>query len=131
MKNFKMKDLGPISNILGINVTRKGPTGNIKLTQTKYIQSLLNKFNMTECKPVATPMEISTVLTKQSSPQTNEERIQMQNVPYRELVGALIYLSNVTRPDLAFVASALSRLCTNPGPTHWKLAKCYDIYKEH
>lgn len=123
MKNFKMKDLGPISNILGINVTRKGPTGSIKLTQTKYIQSLLNRFNMIECKSVATPMEISTVLTKQSSPQTNEERIQMQNVPYRELIGALIYLSNATRPDIAFVASALSRFCTNPGPTHWKLAK--------
>lgn len=54
MKIFKMKDLGPISNILGINITRKGPTGSIKLTQTKYIQSLLNKFNMTQCKPVAT-----------------------------------------------------------------------------
>lgn len=51
---------------------------------------------MIECDPVATPMEISTVLTKQSSPKTNEERIQMQNVPYRELIGALIYLSNAT-----------------------------------
>lgn len=36
MKNFKIKDLGPASSILGINVIRKGPTGNIKLTQTKY-----------------------------------------------------------------------------------------------
>lgn len=76
---------------------------------------------MTECKAVATPMEISTVLTKELGSQTAEEK--MKNVPYRELVGALIYLSNATRPDLAFVASALSRFCANPGPTHWKIAK--------
>jgi len=35
----------------------------------------------------------------------------------------LIYLANATRPDLAFVAGALSRFCTNPKEAHWKFAK--------
>lgn len=118
MKKFKIRDLGPVSNILGINVTREGAIGSIKLTQTKYIQNLLNKFNMTECKAVATPMESNTVLSKQTGPQTQEEKEQMKNVPYRELVGALIHLSNTTRPDLAFIASALSRFCADPGQIH-------------
>lgn len=98
MKKFKTRDL--VSNILGINVTREGATGSIKLMKTKYIQNLLNKFNMTECKAVATPIESNTVLSKQIGPQTPEGTDEMKNIPYRELVGALIHLSNTTRPDL-------------------------------
>ncbi|XP_076658375.1 uncharacterized protein LOC143362255 [Halictus rubicundus] len=55
----------------------------------------------------------------------------MKNRPYRELVGGLIYLSNATRPDLSFAASALSRFCSNPGITHWKMAKRTLRYIQH
>lgn len=47
----------------------------------------------------------------------------MKNRPYKELVGELNYLANATWPDIAFAASTLSRFCTDPGKTHWLLAK--------
>ena len=46
----------------------------------------------------------------------------MDNIPYRELVGGIIYLAN-TRPDLTYAASVLNRFCSNPGKTHWLAAK--------
>jgi hypothetical protein len=44
-------------------------------------------------------------------------------VPYRELIGALIWLSIVSQPDISFTATHLARFNTNPGKTHWNSAK--------
>jgi len=120
---FQMKDLGPANSILGINIERDGPTGSIKLSQCQYIRSLLTKSNMSDAKPVATPLDSNVKLSKDECPCTEEEGEQMRNIPYRELVGGLVYLANATRPDLSFAVSVLSRYCANPGLTHWRIAK--------
>lgn len=120
---FKMVDLGPIHDILGIYVERQGLTGSIYISQKKYIEDLIAKFNMEDAKTVSTPMETNTRITKESSPRSEDERAEMKNRPYRELVDGLIYLANATRPDIAFAASTLNRFCTDPGELHWALAK--------
>lgn len=48
----------------------------------------------------------------------------MQDKPYRELVGSLIYLANTTRPDIAFAASALRRFWEKPLVKQRKIGKC-------
>lgn len=118
---FKMMDLGPIHDILGINVKRQGLTGSIYLSQKRYIEEA--RFNMENAKTVSTPMEANTRITKEMSPRTEQERTNMKNRPYRELVDGLTYLANATRPDIAFATSTLSRFCTDPGELHWSLAK--------
>lgn len=107
---FKMMDLGPIHDILGINVERQGLTGSIYLSQKRYIEELIARFNMENAKTVSTPIEANTRITKKTSPRTEEERTNMKNRSYRELVGRLTYLANATRPD-AFATSTLSRFC--------------------
>jgi hypothetical protein len=119
---FKMKDLGPINNILGIHIQRNG-TGKIRLSQERYVEELIAKFNMQDAKIAPTPIDPCTKLTKEMSPTTEEEKQERKNRPYRELVGGLIYLANATRPDIAFAASTLSRFCANPGKEHWINAK--------
>lgn len=47
----------------------------------------------------------------------------MSRIPYRELIGSLMYLSQYTRPDIAFAASKLSQYNSNPGRAHWIQAK--------
>ena len=42
---------------------------------------------------------------------------------YRSLVGKLLYLSVVSRPDLSFVVSNLGQFLSNPGKAHWLGAK--------
>lgn len=64
-------------------------------------------------------------------PINEEERLEVQKKPYRELVGGLIYLANATRPDIAFVANVLSRFCSVPGITHWQFARRVLRYLKH
>ena len=47
----------------------------------------------------------------------------MTTRPYRELVGALDWLTLGTRPDIAFAMSSLARFGHNPGRVHWEAAK--------
>lgn len=52
-----------------------------------------------------------------------EGKLDMQDVPYRSIVGSLMYLMVCTRPDLGACLSVLSRYLQNPGREHWESAK--------
>lgn len=53
-------DLGEITDILGVHVEREGEMGSIKLSQERYIDDLLKKFNTNLAKDVSTPIESNT-----------------------------------------------------------------------
>ena len=53
---------------------------------------------------------------------TEEEKKQMATIPYRSLVGSILYLQ-LTRPDIAYAVKELSRFLINPGPKMWAAAK--------
>ncbi|XP_026674581.1 trypsin-1-like [Ceratina calcarata] len=80
-QEFEMTDMGPVKNILGINIKRDRHTGAITLSQEKYIEELIKKFNMQEAKGVSTPIESNTKISKEMSPQNDEERRDMQKRP--------------------------------------------------
>ena len=42
----------------------------------------------------------------------------MRGIPYREAVEALMWVANMTRPDLAHTAHMLAKFGDNPGPEH-------------
>jgi len=113
-KCFNMKDLGNLNYCLGTNFCQKD--GIITLNQKKYIQDLLTKFNMQDCKTVSTPMEVGTKLEKR----TSEEQ---ENLPYQNLIGSLMYLSVASRPDISFAVSYLSQFNNCYSNQHWIAAK--------
>jgi len=123
MNRFKMKDLGEISYCLGIEILRDRSKQSIKFCQSKYVNNMLSKFKMTECKSVRTPQEVGLQLSNSMCPSTVEETNEMINVPYREAVGSLIYAMLGTRPDIAQSCSEVSRYMSNPGQTHWIAVK--------
>jgi hypothetical protein len=49
--NFDMKDLGEASFILGIKIHRDRRNGVLGLSQKTYLEKVLKKFNMHQCKP--------------------------------------------------------------------------------
>ena len=52
----------------------------------------------------------------------------MENIPYINAVGSLMYLATMTRPDIAYTVEVLARFNSNPGMAHWKAVKhlfCY------
>ena len=85
---FKIKAFDKVEHFIGLQVEHT--ESYIKLHQTTYIQTLLERFNMIDCKTVPTPAV--------DSPQGSDELLPPGN-NYRQLVGSLIYLM-ATRPDI-------------------------------
>src|SRR6201996_6441500 len=78
---------------------------------------------MSDSKPVATPLDPGTKLSKSDSPSTPEEIQKMKNIPYQSAVGAIMYAMLGTRPDIAFAVTILSQFSSNPGKSHWTAVK--------
>jgi hypothetical protein len=87
----------------------------MNLTQILYIQDMLHKFNMSECRSASVPMQPNLELLK--AEQCDE------SLPYRELIGSLLFLARVTRPDIMFAVGKLSQFTHCYSTEHWKAAK--------
>ena len=83
---------------------------------------ILKQFNMLECKPANTPLEPSVKLTLKDIPVDDLGKSRMEQHPYRQVVGKLMYLAVCTRPDICQAVSELSRFNINPGRMHWESA---------
>jgi hypothetical protein len=120
--HFKLRNLGPTSWLLGIQVTRDFSNHSISLSQHQYIVDMLNQYGFADCNPISTPMDPGLVLQKAQS-LSDEDKEFMSKVPYLSAVGSLIYLAQCTRSDIAFAVGTLARYNSNPSPIHWKAVK--------
>ena len=121
--HFKLRDLGPTEFLLGIHITRDFDNRTISLSQRQYILNVLERFGMSDCKPVSTPIDPGAALSSDMCPKNDAEAAEMRTVPYLVAVGSLMYLATTTRPDIAFAVGVLGRFNHNPGPRHWLAAK--------
>lgn len=95
-KIFKLKDLGPTTSLLGVEVTYDHSQKTLKLLQRQYIQEILEQFKMSNCQPISMPMSLGQCLNSSMGPSTPEEIEDMQNIPYLNVVGVLNYLAIAT-----------------------------------
>ena len=74
------------------------------------------------CHPLSTPMVVRSLdVTKDPfRPLEEGEEILGPEVPYLSAIGALLYLANNTRPDIAFSVNLLARYSAAPTQRHWK-----------
>lgn len=112
---FEVKDLGPINIYLGVQIIYDREKRSMCLSQKSYIESLAKKFKIENCRNVKTPME--TNLQLEDNTEVNKE-----NTKYRSLIGALLYISGATRPDVSFSVSYLSRFQSCATETHYNYA---------
>ncbi|PNX83963.1 putative copia-type protein [Trifolium pratense] len=110
---FALSDLGPLHYYLGIQVQRTSQ--GFFLSQSKYATDLLHKANMTNCKPVSTPVAGAKLSKAQGS-------LLADPTPYRQLVGSLQYLT-ITRPDLSFAVNSVCQFLSHPTTTHMQAVK--------
>jgi len=75
---------------------------------------------MQEANDVTTPMISSLKLSKEGSGGVKSERV---DVPYRQVIGSLLYASLATRSDITFSVGLLSRFCESPRLVHWVALK--------
>ena len=122
-KKFEMKDLGVASFVLGIQIHRDRSRGILGLSQKSYIEKVLKRFGMQDCKPGDTPVSKGDKFSLSQCPKNDFEAKEMQKIPYASAVGSLMYAQVCTRPDVAYIVGMLGRYLSNPGLDHWKAAK--------
>ena len=54
--SFAMKDLGAAKQILGMRITRDRKNRKLTLSQSEYIEKVLERFKMQDAKRVSTPL---------------------------------------------------------------------------
>ena len=120
-KFFKVKDLGPIKNYLGIEVETDNE-GIFHINQQNYIKEMLNTFELSNSKISNIPMDTGYYKNDQNS-----------NIPfrdkklYRKAIGSLLYMCTNSRPDITSSVIILSRKNENPLISDWNEVK--RIYK--
>ncbi len=110
---FEMKDLGPAKLMLGIEINRDRSSRQLFVSQSNYTREILDRFGMSDSKRVATPMDRS------YEELVNQDAPLAENVPFRQVIGSLMYLMIGSRPDLAFVIGKLSQHSESPSKFHW------------
>lgn len=103
-----MKDMGRVRTCVGLSISCEDD--GISINQSAYAKEVIERFEMTDCKPVSTPVD-----TSQSLRQLEKDEERLDNLPYQEAVGSLLYLVQGSRPDLAFAVSNVSRYNTEHG----------------
>jgi len=97
---LEMKDLGEMHFFLGIQVHRDRQNRQLSINQTSYINSILGRFEMANCKSASTPMAVGTKLKKATT-----DDILVDQRHYQSIVGSVMYPILCTRPDVAFAIS--------------------------
>ena len=119
-KTFNTKDSGRLEQAVGLHFSWS--SGGCTIRQTKHIDLLLKKFNLSKANPTSSPWPTNSRPSADMSPKNSNEIKYMENKNYRSLIGGLLYMALGSRPDIAFHVGCLARHCENPGPGHWKLA---------
>ena len=77
---------------------------------------------MDKAHPLSSPMVVRSIDVKKDSfrPSENGEELLSPEVLYLNVICALMYLANCTRPDIAFSINLLARYSSAPTRRHWK-----------
>jgi hypothetical protein len=113
---FDMTDMGEMNHFLNIKITRT--TDYLRMDQTTYAKKIIAKFIDylgvdVKNKKYPFPADAMERLAD-TSPITQAQQLFVDNFPYRSIVGALLYLSTYTRPDLAYAVGVLTRFGNKP-----------------
>ena len=119
---WDISDLGPAKFALGIAIERDDDT--VSLSQTAFIDRILEQFGQSDAHPTDTPMVAGLQLRRpdKSSPIPPEVAEWIARTPYRELIGSLNYIAVATHPDIAFAVGRLASFLDCFREEHWSAA---------
>ena len=109
-----VKNLGELRWYGGCHYAREREMDTLTISQKTFADELVKKYGVTSTQSV--PLRVGIKLEE-----FNEDEM-VENWPFRELVGSLMWLSISTRPDIANAVRAVARYCTAPKAIHWKAA---------
>ncbi|GKC14883.1 putative ribonuclease H-like domain-containing protein [Tanacetum coccineum] len=83
----------------------------IFISQDKYVDEILRKFNYIDVKSASTPVDLEKPLVKDGDGTDVDEHL------YRSMIGSLMYLTE-SRPDIMFAVCACARFQDTPKTSH-------------
>ena len=84
---------------------------------------MLEKFSKHGLSEFSTPMDARKIYSKLQCPKAGTpEALNMQGLPYRELIGTLWWISNGTRPGITYLVTTLAKFSANTAVEHWQAA---------
>jgi hypothetical protein len=106
--------------VLGSQISRDRSKRTIAISQTALIDRIISTFGQQSAPPVSTPMDSNVTLRRPSADEVpSSEELAL---PYRSLVGSLMYLAVGTRPDLSYSVSKLTQFLNCFRFSHWNAA---------
>jgi hypothetical protein len=118
-REFEMKDLGLMHYFLRLEVWQG--EGETFLGQGRYVEQILRRFHMQDCRAMATPL----VTNWKKVDFGRAERVDA--TLYMQLIGSLMYLTN-TFFDISFAVNQLSQFMVEPTRLHWVATKHVLLY---
>jgi transposase InsO family protein len=108
MSAYKMRDIGQLKTFIGIQIERQS-TNAIFIHQKDYTLRILERFGFDSAHPTREPMNSKLVLSLRS-----DKCPQAEITRFQEMVGSLMWLSTITRPDIQYAVSKLAQFNVNP-----------------
>ena len=141
---FKITQSDSLQKTLGFQIERT-KSGGVFMHQQSYINDVLKRFGMENCKTVDTPFDphirlcksgvynartgLSSQATQGESTVSDVNAVKFKKkkskigiedkIPYRELIGCLLWISMGTRPDVSYAVNQCARYSSDPKPEHW------------
>jgi hypothetical protein len=114
IQKFEMSMMGKLKYFLGFQV--KQLQDDTFISQTKYIQDILNKFRMKDAKPIKTPMGTNGHLDLDTRGKSVDQKV------YRSMIGSLLYLC-ASRPYIMLSVCMCARFQADPKEVHLRAMK--------
>jgi hypothetical protein len=111
LQRFEGKLFGEVKFFLGMNIARDRAARTISVDQSGLIRGLVRRSGCDAVGGSSCPLPPGRVLFSGThhSPLSDE-----QSAMYPAVVGSLLYIATVTRPDIAYAAAALARYLSKP-----------------
>jgi hypothetical protein len=114
IQKIEMSMMGELKYFLGFQV--KQLQDGTFISQTKYIQDILNKFGMKDAKPIKTPMGTNGHLGLDTGGKSVDKKV------YWSMIGYLLYLC-ASRPDIMLFVCMCARFQADPKEVHLRAVK--------
>jgi hypothetical protein len=118
-EKFQVVDEGNFTWFLGMHIITSPDRHTISIDMSKYTQKIVDTFEITHLSSVPTPMHPSLKLSATDCPNTQSDRDEMAQFPFRSAVAMIMWLMLVSRLDVSFAIVNIARFCQNPGKSHW------------
>ena len=120
MGRFAMTDMGDVSMVLGVQITRAREAKALTIGREDYARSALARDGMAEYNPVHTTGAGAELFIKQPDTKLlDSNSIQL----YQTITGPLMFLSQCTRYDFTYAINQQARTMSKPSKLHMTAAK--------